>query len=83
MDRGDVILVDRGFRDCVKYLEEKGFAVRTPASLPKGQNQLPTKEANESRLVTAKRYGVETRNGHIKTIFKIFQKEWNNITLPI
>lgn len=27
-------------------------------------------------------YAVETRNGNIKTIFKIFQKEWCNITLP-
>lgn len=79
---GDVFLVDRGFRDCVEFLEEKGFNVQKPVSMAKNQKQLSTMEANKSRLVTANRYGVETRNGHFKTIFKIFQKEWNNITLP-
>lgn len=44
--------------------------------------QLPTSEANRSRLVTANRYGVESRNGHVKTIFKIFQNEWNPAELP-
>lgn len=79
---GDVFLVDRGFRDCKEFLEESGFNVQTPASLAQNQKQLSTAEANRSRLVTANRYGVETRNGHLKTIFKIFQKEWNDIILP-
>lgn len=79
---GDVFIVDRGFRDCINFLKRKGFNVQSPASLKENQKQLTTMEANQSRLVTANRYGVETRNGHFKTIFKIFQKEWNNITLP-
>lgn len=82
LDQGDVFLVDRGFRDCVGYLKGRGFTVHTPASIPQGKKQLSTIQANETRLVTANRYGVETRNGHFKTIFKIFQKEWNNKTLP-
>lgn len=34
--------------------------------------QFSALQANETRFVTANRYGVETRNGHFKTIFKIF-----------
>lgn len=80
---GDVLLLDRGFRDCEPLLKRRGFDVRSPSSIQRSENnkQLSTKEANETRFVTANRYGVETRNGHLKT-FKIFQKEWNNITLP-
>lgn len=81
---GDVIILDRGFRDCEQLLREKGFKVCIPDSIQRLQSktQLLTSEANRTRLVTATRYGVETRNGHIKTIFKIFQKEWNPSDLP-
>lgn len=81
---GDIVLLDRGFRDCVHLLKSQGFDVRIPALLQRSQNkkQLTTQEANRSRFVTANRYGVETRNGHIKTMFKIFQHEWNPLTLP-
>lgn len=48
-----------------------------------GNIQFTTQQANESRLVTANRYGVETRNGHFKTIFKIFGNVWTNTTLPV
>lgn len=80
---GDVILLDRGFRDCIPALEQKGMVVRSPDFLNAQQRkQFTTEEANRTRLVTANRYCVETRNGHLKTIFKIFQKDWNNLTLP-
>lgn len=79
---GDVLLVDRGFQRCVTFLEDRGFNVQMPAFLERSQSQLTTLEANKSRFVTANRYGVETRNGHVKTIFKIFQKEWCNTALP-
>lgn len=81
---GDVILLDRGFRDCEQLLLDKGYDVKMPCLLQRSKNkhQLSTSEANRSRLVTANRYGVETRNGHVKTIFKIFQKEWNPSELP-
>ncbi|CAF5001179.1 unnamed protein product, partial [Rotaria sp. Silwood1] len=51
-DYGDILLVDRGFRDCIGSLEEAGFEVRMPAFLPTKQRQLPTADANASRLVT-------------------------------
>lgn len=81
---GDVIILDRGFRDCEQLLRDRGFKVCIPDSIQRSQSktQRLTSEANRTRLVTATRYGVETRNGHIKTIFKIFQKEWNPSDLP-
>ncbi|XP_031622768.1 uncharacterized protein LOC116340428 [Contarinia nasturtii] len=84
LNADDVLLLDRGFRDCVNLLKEKGFDVQMPALLQRSSNkkQLTTSEANRSRFVTANRYGVETRNGHIKTIFKLFQHEWNPIAMP-
>ncbi|CAF5089503.1 unnamed protein product, partial [Rotaria sp. Silwood1] len=54
-DYGDILLVDRGFRDCIGSLEEAGFEVRMPAFLPTKQRQLPTADANASRLVTKNR----------------------------
>lgn len=76
---GDVLLLDRGFRDYVQFLRDRCFDVRMPALLQRSESrkQLTVAEANRSRFVTVNRYGVETRNKHIKTIFKIFQKEWN------
>lgn len=37
---GDVVLVDRGFRDSVKYLENKNFVVKIPEFITKGNNNL-------------------------------------------
>lgn len=68
---GDILILDRGFRDCVKYFEQRGFDVRMPSLVQNSQQkgQLTTIEANKTRL-TATRFVVETRNGHLKTIFK-------------
>lgn len=81
---GDVLILDRGFRDCVKFFADKGFEVKMPGLLQKSQNkkQLSTKEANESRLVTATRFVVETINGHLKTIWKIFNRDLNPLIVP-
>lgn len=74
LEEGDILLLDRGFRDVVQLVEEKGLVVKMPSlvqgSIRKGQ--LTTEEANRSRLVTAVRFIVEVRNGHLKTIFKYF-----------
>lgn len=42
-----------------------------PPVLRCGERQLTTMEANESRLITKTRWIVESRNGHIKSIFKL------------
>lgn len=82
--QGDVIILDRGFRDSIDIVKQKGFDVKVPHLLQKSKTnkQFTTQQANETRFVTANRYAVETRNGHFKSIFKIFAKQWTNNTLP-
>lgn len=65
----DVIILDRGFRDCQDVLKQKGFIIKMPEFVKAGSSQLTTKEANYSRLVTKCRFIVETRNGHLKQIW--------------
>jgi hypothetical protein len=62
---GDVFIVDRGFRDCVSYLNDLGLKVEIPHFLM-DKDQHTTQEANESRLVTKTRWVVESANGIIK-----------------
>lgn len=72
---GDVILVDRGFRDCVKFLERKGFTVGIPEFIRKKSNkQLTTMQGNKSRLVTKLRYVIEVANGRMKNKWQLFSK---------
>lgn len=74
----DVMLLDRGFRDSEQILVERGLDVKMPA-FTKSKNKnavLTTTEANESRKVTKQRFPVETRNGHFKSIWKIFSQVW-------
>ena len=49
---GDIFFVDRGYRDCVPFLEQLGIEIRMPAPLERGQSQLTTEDANQSRIVT-------------------------------
>lgn len=81
---GDVMLLDRGFRDCENMLKDVGFVVRMPEFVNKsdGTGQLTTIKANKSRIVTANRFAVEARNGNIKTIWKIFDTKWSSYDLP-
>lgn len=83
LQTGDILLLDRGFRDCVDHFRAKGLNVRMPALLQRSsQNaQLSTADANKTRLITALRFIVEARNGHMKTVYKIFNMVWNSIAL--
>lgn len=65
---GDVLVVDRGFRDCISALRSRGFVVKVPMGTQ--SNQLERKDANVSRLATKTRFVVEVRNSHIKNIWK-------------
>ena len=57
----DVVIVDRGFRDAVDFLESKfGIKCQMAAFLPKEQNQFDTENSNCSRLVTKIRWVVES-----------------------
>ncbi|XP_063373452.1 uncharacterized protein LOC134661345 [Cydia amplana] len=69
---GDVFLMDRGYRDVVPYLQNKGMHCKMPEVLARGQQQLSTEAANKSRIITKTRWIVEARNGHLKSIFKFF-----------
>lgn len=77
----DLMLVDRGFRDCVEDFEEKGFQVRIPAHAA-GTQQLSTIEANRTRFVTKCRFEVERINGVMKNKFKIFSKVQETYWIP-
>ncbi|KAL1501391.1 hypothetical protein ABEB36_006717 [Hypothenemus hampei] len=73
LNDGDIIIVDRGYRDVLPFLDNLGIEYKMPALLQQGQRQLNTEEANDSRLVTKTRWIVEARNGHIKSVFKFFK----------
>lgn len=67
---GDIFLVDRGYRDVVPFLENRRYKVTMPPFLEPNENQLTTEMANIAHSVTMQRWVVESRNGHIKTIYK-------------
>ena len=71
----DVLLLDRGYRDVLDYLQSHGFKHKMPEYLRKNMKQHTVEEANKSRLVTKSRWVVESRNGHLKSTFKIFRDE--------
>lgn len=77
---GDVMFVDRGFRDCVTDLMNHGYLVKMPAC--SHQAQLTTMEANQSRLVTKVRYEVEKANGVMKNIWRIFSRTIESPYIP-
>lgn len=67
---GDIVIVDRGYRDAVDDFEEMGLIVKMPPLLQAGQRQHTRRDANAARIVTKTRWVAEARNGHLKTIFK-------------
>lgn len=73
-EEGGIVLVDRGYRDATDFLEGIGIRYEMPAFLQRNERQLSTEDANRSRLVTKSRWIVESRNGHLKSIFKFFDK---------
>lgn len=77
----DIFVVDRGFRDSSKTLERLGFVVKIPSCVTEAGGQLTNKQANDSRLVTKLRWVVEARNGHLKTIWPFFAKQWSTYEL--
>lgn len=80
---GDIMLVDRGFRDCTDFLQNKGLDVKIPEFIQKGQNgQLTTLQANKSRQVTKMRFVIETSNGRMKSKWHLFGKIIPSILTP-
>lgn len=81
MKEGDVCIVDRGFRDVVPFLEEKGFVVLMPALKGKRSN-LTCKEANDSRFVTKLRWVVEAVHGILGKKYRLLHHQLDNKLLP-
>ncbi|XP_052274420.1 uncharacterized protein LOC127874239 isoform X3 [Dreissena polymorpha] len=52
IQEGDVVVVDRGFRDASTVLEELGVTMQMPSFMRKGSTQHTSEESNKSRLVT-------------------------------
>lgn len=52
LQENDLLVVDRGFRDSLALLEDLGIKAAMPAFMKKGVTQMPTEDANTSRLVT-------------------------------
>lgn len=81
LNKGDILVVDDGFRDVIVYLEELGFKVLMPA-LKEKRNQLTTDESNESRFVTKILWVVKAVHGKIKQKFRILDHKLFNKFLP-
>lgn len=80
---GDVMVLDRGFRDSVRKLKSSGFDVKIPKCTEhKTNSQLSTREANDSRIVTKIRFMIEVRNSHIKNKWKFLCAVKNVESLP-
>ena len=45
---GDILVVDRGFRDCLPIFENFGYSIHVPNFLQKHQKQFTTEEAPET-----------------------------------
>ncbi|GBP34211.1 hypothetical protein EVAR_30764_1 [Eumeta japonica] len=80
-EEGDILILDRGFRDAIVSLEEHGYVAYLPPSKQRNETQLTTEETNKSRLITMCRWVVETVNGKFKNSFKIFRDKMFKNTL--
>lgn len=72
LQENDVLVVDRGFRDSIDFIESLGLTAEMPVYMKKGHTQHDTQENNASRLVTKIRWVVEAVNGKIK-LWKYFE----------
>ena len=80
LEKGDIIVIDRGFRDALDYLHEHEYRTFMPAFLDKKSKQFSTTTANETRFVTKIRWVIESANGRIKQ-WRIFDKVLPNSLL--
>ena len=78
----DVLIVDRGFRDCLRLLNRFGYKDHMPTFLSKAEKQFSTNEANQTRFVTKIRWVAESANGRIKT-WRFFDRVLPNLMIPI
>ena len=65
-ESGDTQISDRGFRDVANVFEESGFDVKVSGFIEKGDKQLESEQANETRMVTKTRWTVEPFHSQFK-----------------
>lgn len=78
---GDILIVDRGFRDATENLRSHGYVVHMPETRHANQTQLTTQQANKSRLITITRWVVEVINGRFKRDFRLLRNIYINLSL--
>lgn len=71
---GDVVVLDRGFRDCVKLLRNRDLIVKIPAFVGGKKGQFTTQQANATRNTAKTRFVVEVKNGHVKNQWKLLKQ---------
>lgn len=79
--KDDILILDRGFRDSIEFLNDIGFCTKFPAFLGPKEKQFSAKEGNETRLVTKIRWAVESVNARLKT-WKFLDKVVCNKDIP-
>ncbi|CAF2268807.1 unnamed protein product [Rotaria magnacalcarata] len=62
----DTQIVDRGFRDVAEEFQVLGYDLKMSGLLSKGDKQLSTIEANESRLITKCRWVAKSFHARLK-----------------
>ena len=78
---GDIMILDRGFRDSLGVLKALGIDTAMPSFLGPNQRQFDVYDANRSRFITKLRWVVESANARIKR-FKWFSQTIQNSSLP-
>lgn len=82
LQKGDILILDRGFRDVVSYLEEEMQVTVLMPALKGKRPQLTTEESNDSRFVTKLRWVVEAVHGIIKEKYHLLDNKLDNKMLP-
>lgn len=60
------MIVDRGLRDSMRFLQEFGYPIQMPSFLSKTRKEHTTKESSTSRLMTQILWVDKAANGGIK-----------------
>ena len=80
-NEGDIMLLDRGFRDSLGVLKALGIDAAMPSFLDRKKTQFDVYDANRSRFITKLRWVVKSVNARLKR-FKWFSQTIQNSSLP-
>jgi hypothetical protein len=65
-EKGDLMIVDRGFCDVIESFIEMGYEPKMPEFLTKGQKQHTVEQANRSCLITKVQWRIESYHARMK-----------------